>query len=858
MDPGVICTDDVWNPQSQNEDYEEDSILKENEEIILECDFDGLPDSNPLYRMIERKNWDGAREMLNHTTELENDKYGCYACQHNLNAEVPDGRRLSKAWITRKNPDGTTKWRITVLHAVVLFRAPSDILALVLNSHPLAASASDDRGNLPVHLAFNTGMPEDMINILLEAYPQAMDTQNRSGLTPLDCLVRKNKTSNQSALVGYLISSKTRHDRELESERTLFAERLNKVEEVVRAEQDMVIAKKVNASMEMARQQVAEAEERLREELRLSLLEEAREATGKDIADAARAMDVRIDSTNEVRTAAESSAAKEKSKTRGSKSIGGNTETSNTEKVASSMVQTPKKKSKGKLLSKLFSQRAEGDKFDSISNAGKSVRAAQALKATYTSNMKVTVGVEEAGSNGKPAAETHTSKASERGQIKEVTKNTPAQDTTLNNASKGVDQEGAKKVQENGVDLDEANKTDKKGTGKDDANKTDQKVTDKDEANKIDETGVDQDDAENAAKASGDGDVKPTLEERGILQDDWNQYAMNTSLYKWLRGQEANADETREANAKQIKAEGTEGTEEGVQEPTDEFKNTTRGGVETYSKEATKNANNEPTTAVETDSKEAAKKEDEEGAKTDQEEGDKEPTNGDPKEGDKKGKQGGNEDDAKSVQSSRSARSPSSLPSKKSRFKLSKLKSSKKKPSEAKKQSIDEGELAAKTEAKAAKSADANADANADAALDRVKSIAEQKEEGSGSPEAEKGGKEGAGMTPPPAQPTKERDGSTTMPLVISFFDGESPNTQASTPKAGSSMKNASATARDAQVVAPNSAGEAPGITEDDTLEHRSVASSYAGGSRSTYFGEDYVDRWLEDKQAMVSGWFSS
>ena len=41
------------------------------------------------------------------------------------------------------------------------------------------------QGMLPLHLAFRNGCDEDVVHLLLMAYPQSVDVQDRKGRTPM-------------------------------------------------------------------------------------------------------------------------------------------------------------------------------------------------------------------------------------------------------------------------------------------------------------------------------------------------------------------------------------------------------------------------------------------------------------------------------------------------------------------------------------------------------------------------------------------------------------------------------------------------------------------------------------------------
>lgn len=74
------------------------------------------------------------------------------------------------------------------LHRAAQFQVPFDILMVLLRSNPVAAAEQDNRGNTPLHLAYLSCAgppPEDMLRALIGAYPAALGTTNKQGLTPI-------------------------------------------------------------------------------------------------------------------------------------------------------------------------------------------------------------------------------------------------------------------------------------------------------------------------------------------------------------------------------------------------------------------------------------------------------------------------------------------------------------------------------------------------------------------------------------------------------------------------------------------------------------------------------------------------
>mmetsp|Transcript_12917 Transcript_12917/g.22738 ORF Transcript_12917/g.22738 Transcript_12917/m.22738 type:complete len:752 (-) Transcript_12917:150-2405(-) len=140
-----------------------------------------------LFRWINYRRWDGAKSRAqSHPDEC---------C----------------TWIvSRHNTDGRILWRHLPLHlicmqkeaacgvldesdvqAVVASRQMEQLMDVLLDSYPEGASSPDDQGMLPLHLLLSKaeGEPnERVINLLLSSFPNAVDIRDKFGRTPHDIL----------------------------------------------------------------------------------------------------------------------------------------------------------------------------------------------------------------------------------------------------------------------------------------------------------------------------------------------------------------------------------------------------------------------------------------------------------------------------------------------------------------------------------------------------------------------------------------------------------------------------------------------------------------------------------------------
>ena len=74
---------------------------------------------------------------------------------------------------------------MTVLHAVVRYNPPSEIVEQIIQYCPDMPAARDCLNRTPLHVAAGSGASAGLLNILARAYPEACDVQDDGGKTPL-------------------------------------------------------------------------------------------------------------------------------------------------------------------------------------------------------------------------------------------------------------------------------------------------------------------------------------------------------------------------------------------------------------------------------------------------------------------------------------------------------------------------------------------------------------------------------------------------------------------------------------------------------------------------------------------------
>jgi hypothetical protein len=98
----------------------------------------------------------------------------------------PEHAAQAAVWVVRKELNGKLRWRLLPLHAALIFQAPFNVIEVLLEAYPEAAAAKDDQGMLPLHLALrNRPIQWATVEELLTAHPAGVYIQDRKGRTPL-------------------------------------------------------------------------------------------------------------------------------------------------------------------------------------------------------------------------------------------------------------------------------------------------------------------------------------------------------------------------------------------------------------------------------------------------------------------------------------------------------------------------------------------------------------------------------------------------------------------------------------------------------------------------------------------------
>lgn len=141
-----------------------------------------------LYQYIERKDWTSAIARCNE-------------------------RPFEAATIVYRQDASTQKlrWRQLPLHAAIVFKGKTAIVATLIKAYPQGVTVKDDLGMLPCHLAFRYSANEAVINLLLEAYPESVNIRDNKGRIPiaLTRVTGKKSISLRTYVAHYHLMTKT-------------------------------------------------------------------------------------------------------------------------------------------------------------------------------------------------------------------------------------------------------------------------------------------------------------------------------------------------------------------------------------------------------------------------------------------------------------------------------------------------------------------------------------------------------------------------------------------------------------------------------------------------------------------------
>jgi len=188
FDCGECCTSDEAVSANDSGDQlqpllstseSQDSTSFDDQANTLNADYKEV---TPLFRAIELEDWKGILLFL--TTGRWSSSLLTSTYTH---LQDPSAERQARTWIKCRDKEGDTQWRQLPLHAAISYMAPLPIVQKILGLHHDAVRSADDTGNLPLHLAFGFGSPDNVVAYLIKEYPQALYIKGLQNRRPLDC-----------------------------------------------------------------------------------------------------------------------------------------------------------------------------------------------------------------------------------------------------------------------------------------------------------------------------------------------------------------------------------------------------------------------------------------------------------------------------------------------------------------------------------------------------------------------------------------------------------------------------------------------------------------------------------------------
>lgn len=136
----------------------------------------------PLFRNIERENWEGILTFLA-TGKWSNSMLASSSAH--LRCPAPEIQ--VKTWVTAYDRAGNAEWSQLPLHAAISYLAPYVVIQKLVQIYPKAIHCTDNEGMLPIHLAFGFGAPDNILALLLEPFPGSVNEKGLGSRYPYEC-----------------------------------------------------------------------------------------------------------------------------------------------------------------------------------------------------------------------------------------------------------------------------------------------------------------------------------------------------------------------------------------------------------------------------------------------------------------------------------------------------------------------------------------------------------------------------------------------------------------------------------------------------------------------------------------------
>lgn len=155
---------------------------------VREVDYDTYP--TKLIKLVEKKKWEEAiQRCVDYPQEAST-----WMCR----LQEVDGADKKKTEV---------RWRILPLHSAIVLHAPVEVIEALVDAYPDGIKTGDDRQMLPLHMAFRLGASPETAAVLVDAYPDALSMKDSKGHTPLHVLKAYRRKYEKEKKKGKRLSS---------------------------------------------------------------------------------------------------------------------------------------------------------------------------------------------------------------------------------------------------------------------------------------------------------------------------------------------------------------------------------------------------------------------------------------------------------------------------------------------------------------------------------------------------------------------------------------------------------------------------------------------------------------------------
>jgi len=187
-----IDTDDAYNSLLSESDIG-DSF--DNQASTFQSDYN--VDCTPMFKAIESEDW---KSLL---IFLTTGKWGSSVMPFSSHMEDRPASDQARTWMICRAKNGNVEWRQLPLHAAISYRAPLPIIQKLVELYYDGLRSADDDGNLPLHLAFGFGSPDNVVAYLVREFPGALSARGLQARFPLDCSDLGTNTSRAEIIRAY-------------------------------------------------------------------------------------------------------------------------------------------------------------------------------------------------------------------------------------------------------------------------------------------------------------------------------------------------------------------------------------------------------------------------------------------------------------------------------------------------------------------------------------------------------------------------------------------------------------------------------------------------------------------------------